>query len=186
LLGVQPIDAKGVVVGAPRLADGLTWWQVDYVASPDGWTVESALGKAAPAVKPTFEADHEREVTVTFVNRATGQTVATVTALPDAVGDVEPSTVVPSGTYDIYVKADGYLPNKIEQQVVEPGRTIALPTLKAGDLNDDAVVNAIDWSVMNRRWNTSDEVADFNGDGVVNTLDFSFMRQNWNTRGAQQ
>ena len=52
------------------------------------------------------------------------------------------------------------------------------PTLQA-DLNNDGAVNAMDWSIMNTRWNTSDTTADINNDGIVNTIDWSVMNREW-------
>jgi parallel beta-helix repeat protein len=51
-------------------------------------------------------------------------------------------------------------------------------TLK-GDLNNDRIVNSLDWSLMNSKWFTSDATADLNSDGIVNSLDFSIMNGNW-------
>ncbi len=48
-----------------------------------------------------------------------------------------------------------------------------------GDLNNDGIVNSIDWSVMNSKWLTSDAAADLNSDGLVNTVDWSIMNANW-------
>jgi hypothetical protein len=62
-----------------------------------------------------------------------------------------------------------------------PGSTSPPPpttTLK-GDLNNDRIVNSLDWSIMNSRWFTSDSTADLNTDGIVNSLDFSIMNGNW-------
>src|SRR3989338_1467307 len=52
------------------------------------------------------------------------------------------------------------------------------PTLK-GDLNNDRIVNSLDWSMMNSKWFTGDSTADLNSDGIVNSLDFSIMNGNW-------
>lgn len=51
-------------------------------------------------------------------------------------------------------------------------------TLK-GDLNNDRIVNSLDWSIMNSKWFTSDSTADLNTDGIINSLDFSIMNGNW-------
>lgn len=32
---------------------------------------------------------------------------------------------------------------------------------------------------MNSKWNTDDTRADLNEDGIVNTLDWSFVNKNW-------
>ena len=53
------------------------------------------------------------------------------------------------------------------------------PEPLAGDLNTDHIVNALDWSMMNQYWGTSNATADLNSDGTVNTLDYSILNANW-------
>ena len=48
-----------------------------------------------------------------------------------------------------------------------------------GDLNGDRIINAIDFSIMNASWLTSNATADLNKDGIVNSLDFSILNGNW-------
>ncbi len=48
-----------------------------------------------------------------------------------------------------------------------------------GDLNNDGIVNAADWSLMASVWFTNDPVADLNKDGLVNSIDFGLMNRNW-------
>ena len=48
-----------------------------------------------------------------------------------------------------------------------------------GDLNNDNAVNALDWSLMNSVWFSTDPTADLNNDGIVNSLDFSILNRNW-------
>jgi hypothetical protein len=38
-------------------------------------------------------------------------------------------------------------------------------------------VNALDWSVMNAQWFTNNATADINEDGIVNSLDFGLMNR---------
>ena len=52
-----------------------------------------------------------------------------------------------------------------------------------GDINNDGIVNSIDWSVMNLKWNTNDASSDLNVDGTVNAIDFSILNGNWFKRG---
>lgn len=59
-----------------------------------------------------------------------------------------------------------------------PTTTPTSSTLK-GDLNNDKIVNSLDWSLMNSKWFTSDSTADLNSDSIVNSLDFSIMNSNW-------
>jgi cysteine-rich repeat protein len=47
------------------------------------------------------------------------------------------------------------------------------------DLNGDARVNLVDFSILLFHWNTTDAEADLNGDGKVNLTDFSVLLFNW-------
>jgi len=57
------------------------------------------------------------------------------------------------------------------------------PTLFAGDLNGDQIINTLDFSYMNSKWGTADALADFDKNGSVNANDFVFVSRNWLLRG---
>jgi hypothetical protein len=52
LQGTQPAGALGSVVGGPKLADGNTWWNIDYDSGVDGWSTDPQLQAAAPDTTP--------------------------------------------------------------------------------------------------------------------------------------
>ncbi|MES2315756.1 MAG: dockerin type I domain-containing protein [Patescibacteria group bacterium] len=54
----------------------------------------------------------------------------------------------------------------------------------AGDLNNDNIVNSLDWSIMSAVWFTSNSAADLNHDGIVNSIDFSILNRNWFRTGS--
>jgi hypothetical protein len=58
-----------------------------------------------------------------------------------------------------------------------------MPPLEVGDINNDNIINSLDWARMQNDWYTSAVVSDLNEDGLVNAIDFSFMNQNWLKRG---
>ncbi|OHA89224.1 MAG: hypothetical protein A3C70_00020 [Candidatus Zambryskibacteria bacterium RIFCSPHIGHO2_02_FULL_43_14] len=64
---------------------------------------------------------------------------------------------------------------EIKQLVIDSNST----TFLKGDLNNDKIVNSLDWSIMNSRWFTNDTTVDLNSDGIVNSLDFSILNSNW-------
>ncbi len=68
-----------------------------------------------------------------------------------------------------------YLPGQFKPKLSLNTSSAALQ----GDLNNDGIVNSIDWSLMNSKWLTSDASADLNSDGIVNTVDWSIMNSNW-------
>ena len=86
--------------------------------------------------------------------------------------------VLPSGSYRFKVIVPGYLPQKVTLDL-STGSVLNVPMLLAGDLNNDGIINSLDWSRMERKWHKSDNSSDFNDDGIVNTLDWSLMNKNW-------
>jgi hypothetical protein len=49
LLGTQPAGVGGTLVEGPVLADGITWWRVDYDSGADGWSGADNFVGGAPA-----------------------------------------------------------------------------------------------------------------------------------------
>jgi len=45
VLGTHATSSLGTILGGPILSNGFNWWQVDYDALPDGWSVENYLQK---------------------------------------------------------------------------------------------------------------------------------------------
>jgi hypothetical protein len=37
-LGTQAIGMTGTIVAGPTLANGITWWQINYDSGVDGWS----------------------------------------------------------------------------------------------------------------------------------------------------
>jgi hypothetical protein len=53
-LGLQVPNAIGEVIGGPASNDGLTWWNVNFLAGSDGWVAENYLRVyVAPTSTPT-------------------------------------------------------------------------------------------------------------------------------------
>lgn len=48
-----------------------------------------------------------------------------------------------------------------------------------GDINNDHIVNSIDYSILNSHWFTNDANSDLNHDGLVNAIDYSILNANW-------
>jgi hypothetical protein len=48
-----------------------------------------------------------------------------------------------------------------------------------GDINQDHIVNSIDYSILNSDWFTSNSRSDLNHDGLVNAIDYSLLNANW-------
>jgi len=94
----------------------------------------------------------------------------------DQAGEIDKEIDVadlPSGKYEVLVKRQGYLAKKVV--ISWPTTTEAVVgKLSAGDLNDDNIINSLDWSVMSNKWHSKETniVADINEDNIVNTLDW--------------
>ena len=85
--------------------------------------------------------------------------------------------VLPSGS-----GVTGYIDNV--QMFAEDGSTTGTPVItgKAGDINGDNAVNALDLSILATNWShigTTRAQGDLNGDGTVNALDLSILATNW-------
>ncbi len=83
------------------------------------------------------------------------------------------------GTYNITADAQYYLRARQNNISLASNSTAALSILKAGDLNNDGIINSLDWSAMNSNWWSNSYPSDINQDGVVNSVDFSWMNKNW-------
>ncbi|MEK7153639.1 MAG: hypothetical protein AAB834_06825, partial [Patescibacteria group bacterium] len=44
-LGFHKLGDQGSVLAGPTLANGYTWWNINYDSAPDGWSVENYLEK---------------------------------------------------------------------------------------------------------------------------------------------
>ncbi len=83
------------------------------------------------------------------------------------------------GTYNITADASYYLRVRQNSISLASNSTATLSILKAGDLNNDGIINSLDWSAMNSNWWSNSYPSDINQDGVVNSVDFSWMNKNW-------
>lgn len=88
-------------------------------------------------------------------------------------------TNLASGTYNLTTDAQYYLRARQNNISLASNSTVTLSILKAGDINNDSIVNSLDWSAMNSNWWSSSYPSDINQDGVVNSVDFSWMNKNW-------
>ncbi|HEX5429453.1 MAG TPA: dockerin type I repeat-containing protein, partial [Patescibacteria group bacterium] len=57
--------------------------------------------------------------------------------------------------------------------------TLSASIAVVGDINQDHIVNSIDYSILNTHWFTADSASDLNHDGIVNAIDYSILNSNW-------
>jgi hypothetical protein len=74
---------------------------------------------------------------------------------------------------------DGY--TNLEEYLNLVDGVVGTPSLP-GDINNDHIVNSLDWSIMSGQWGGGGS-ADINNDGIVNSLDWSIMSSNWGRTG---
>ncbi len=189
LLGTQPTNALGSVVGGPTYSDGYWWWQINYDSGVDGWSTENFLEIYTPAAITNLNFIPSSESVTNISGKQfvitifqSGSQVAQFSAAPNLQNQIPLPTSITNlmpGNYDIYADTGQHLKGKITNASLSSGATITLPTLKSGDINDDGIINSLDWSTMNTNWFTTNIINDINRDGIVNSLDFSWMNKNW-------
>jgi hypothetical protein len=98
---------------------------------------------------------------------------------------------LPGGNYYWRVKDTKYLANSGTVTLSgAPTTPVEMDLMKAGDANDDNVVNAGDFAVLRASFGRStgdpgyNGRADFNGDTVVNSTDFALLKSNFGAGGA--
>jgi hypothetical protein len=96
-----------------------------------------------------------------------------------------------NGTYNWRVKGPKFLANSgtvVLTGVATTQREMGL--MRAGDCNNDNVVNAPDFSIVRNSFGRAvgdpgyDSRADFSGDQVVNSTDFNLLRGNFGLSGV--
>lgn len=126
-----------------------------------------------------------RNFTLTIFSAGSATQIAQFMVQPDTSGKLLlPTTVsMQSGTYDIFVSTLNYLKKKMSAVNLNSDSSITLPVLRAGDFNNDNVINSLDWSLMSPKWFSQDPAVDVNKDNIVNSIDFSLLNKNWASVG---
>jgi hypothetical protein len=89
----------------------------------------------------------------------------------------------PAGTYDFQLKVPNFLSTKLTSVALVSPLTLNFGLQKSGDLNNDNIVNTVDFATLSAKWSQSDPVSDINQDGIVNTVDFALLNANWLIQG---
>lgn len=118
-----------------------------------------------------------------------------MTATANSAGAISMSNLA-AGDYHITIKHPRYLQRNASNVTMTEGGAGVLnfyaadsKELRAGDTDDNNLINAIDFSTLVTTFNLGagspnyDNTADFNGDDLVNALDFSLLVTNFNTSG---
>jgi len=174
------------------LTDGMTWYfsVAAYDTSNNTSCFSAEVSKVLPPAvsyitnlnfTPSLEGVSASGKTFTIIIYQGTTQVAQFTAQPNAQNQIPlPAGVnLASGTYNITTDAPYYLRVRQNNVSLSSGASIILSILKAGDINNDSIVNSLDWSQMNSQWYTNSYPSDINQDGVVNSIDFSWLNKNW-------
>jgi hypothetical protein len=101
-------------------------------------------------------------------------------------------TDIPAGTYDMTVKGNKWLREKVTDVGVAGGNSaiVDFPILKGGDANDSNSVNVLDLNILKSTYGKSDNQpgydpqADFNNSNSVNVLDLNILKTNYGRKGV--
>jgi hypothetical protein len=102
----------------------------------------------------------------------------------DSLGNSGITFDIPVQTAYLQVKAAPFLTREIAQDL-NLSSTYSFPQLLTGDINQDNIINSIDYSILNTNWFTTNASADLNSDGLVNSIDYSYMNKHWLVTGEQ-
>jgi len=133
--------------------------------------------------------DHSSDITVEMYTAGTANMQHSAVVPTDANGNFTMENI-PTGTFDIYCKSDGYLRKKAANVTISAGtNAFNVGQLLAGDANNDNVVSSLDFSILATTFNLADGMqgydgrADFNGSQTVSAEDFSLLAGNFNVAG---
>ena len=132
--------------------------------------MEGSVTDAADAKLMILNASNNATIAeINFTSNSTGDYLASLSGIPAVV--------------NMKINVSGFLVRAVSNVDLASATTIAFPSLLAGDLDGNNVVNSLDFSAMNTEWYTNDQIADLNKDGLVNTLDYSLLNGNWQRSG---
>ena len=135
---------------------------------------------------------NERELNVNLYAPGDNTMLYSFATLLNTNGDIVIDDGIPIGNYDIYVKIDGHLAKGFYNESITTGNNLVLVgSPKAGDLNNDNMVNILDLTALNMSYGLSESdsnfnyLADLNCDGGVNIIDVSTQMIAFGEVGAQ-
>lgn len=194
---VNWVSPTSVSMTLTATAGATTGARTVTLTNPDGQTATTSLtvnAQASVAGTITFEdftATTKPMVTIEIRNNSTGAVLQTSSVTPNSAGSFSIRTLLPAGTYRVWMKPSHRFLGKILNNVVftENGVSGLTFTLKNGDVNGDNFISASDQLALRAAWGANSASsnwnpnADLNGDGNVGNSDFLIMRKNWGAAG---
>jgi len=144
--------------------------------------VPAAMGQISGIV---LYPETQKQVAIRLNLTRLDNTTQTVEATSDSTGAFQFANL-PLGIYQLDASAPGFLSTRMEIRVLE-GQTVELPptTLKAGDINQDGLIDIKDVTLVAANFNGPAAVieADINGDGWVDIRDLSVVGSQFGLAG---
>ena len=131
---------------------------------------------------------HATDVYLDIRNILNNSLVARATAATNGTGQILGwgiDRTVASGTYDLYLKSQGYLANMQTVQIAANQHHIVdFGMLVGGDYNGDNQVDVFDLGMFAAQFGRVHPCFDLTGDGVVNVFDLGIFAANYGKVGA--
>ncbi len=130
-----------------------------------------------------FATDNSTAIQVVFVEDGSGDTSKSSGTTNSNGSATINTTLTDEGDYDIYFKPQYYL-SQFGTWSIETGENdLAInKDFVGGDLNNDDVINAIDYSLFVGNYGLTG-MGDLNKDGVINAIDYAILYQNYGQSG---
>jgi hypothetical protein len=173
LIGIQTRNSVGRVVGGPISSGNLMWWNVDYTAGPDGWSVENYLVKSnegSLSIVGNGDTDGNGAINCADITLISRFTVGAVFLSPEQKSRAD-------------VNNDGLVTIVDAQQIAKSNNLSCIN----GDVDGSGVINCADITLISQSTiglvtlNADQKLrADVSGDGVVNIIDAQQIAKNNN------
>ncbi|HEX5430313.1 MAG TPA: Ig-like domain-containing protein [Patescibacteria group bacterium] len=121
--------------------------------------------------------------TLQILNSSKSSTLANADFTTDSAGNSALVLQVPSQTVYFKLAVAPFLAKLVSVNLGLSSSSVTIPQLQTGDINQDNIINSVDYSILNTHWFTAYSTADLNADGLVNSIDYSFMNKHWLVSG---
>jgi hypothetical protein len=140
---------------------------------------------AGPKICQPIELEYYLESTDDAAKSDSGVT----SVKPDGTFTIEN---ISTGTYDIFLKPEGYLQMKFAgRAILEDDTKIEFGTFSPGDLNNDNYINAEDFAILTECFGsdsssqTYNPAADMDCNGIIDKIDFTTFSKSFGMMGDE-
>lgn len=130
-----------------------------------------------------FATDNTAAVQVIFIEDGSGESTKSSGNTNSNGNATMNTTLEDAGNYDVYYKPQYYISQFAPLTIVIGENTVTINNdFVGGDLNNDDVINAVDYSLFIGNYGLTG-MGDLNKDGVINAIDYSILYQNYGLDG---